>query len=305
LVRDLNDRSFRTARQIENALPAACLALIPKVTATAPASDGDRTLGDERGKQRTISREGELWKLAGCEDARFVEALRLIRLRAGLRGKSPSNNVIGLISALPGEGKSTIAAALALLLARRGQRCILVDCNLRNPQLSRMLCPQAAVGINEVATKGVPLEDAVWIDPSTGLRCLPAAAHPNLAPADIDLGSDPFRALFSALRAGYDFVVVELPPLAPISDARATAELIDAFILIVAWGETTVDVVQHALATAGSIGAKLLGAALNKVDIRQYGRYESRLRQYYDQASFGRYLTAKQHVPAKKHRPTA
>ena len=71
------------------------------------------------------------------------------------------------------------------------------------------------------------------------------------------------RELFDRLRASYDYVIVDLPPLAPIVDVRTTTPLVDCFILVVEWGRTKIDVVQHALYTAPNVYESLIGTVLN------------------------------------------
>ena len=122
------------------------------------------------------------------------EALRSIKLAIDQNsGAVSSGRVIGFTSSLPNEGKSTIAASVALLMAQAGARVILVDCDLRNPSLSRKLAPNADYGILDVIVGSVPLEDAVWRDRSTNLTFLPVSTKTRLMNSSEILAADATR----------------------------------------------------------------------------------------------------------------
>ena len=97
------------------------------------------------------------------------------------------------------------------------------------------------------------------------------------------------KQLFDNLRASYDYIIVDLPPLAPVVDVRATTRLIDCFILAVEWASTKTDVVQHALHTAPSLHDALIGAVLSKTDMQAIKRYDRYHREYYSNKHYGRY----------------
>src|SRR5262249_50472531 len=139
---------------------------------------------------------------------------------------------------LPHEGKSTIAASLALLVDQASARGILVDCDLRTPSLSRMLAPNADHGILEVTAGRTTLKNALWTDQSTNLTFLPAVTNnPRICSSDL-LSADATGKLFENLRSRYDFVLVDLTPLMPIVDARATTAFVDCYVCVIEWGRT-------------------------------------------------------------------
>ena len=145
LLRDIMDRVFRTAAQVEAMLHMPCLSLVPLLKEVEPRQLPRRL--QQAGKaleQRMIARHsGVFWAVTEMPLSRFAELIRLIKLAIDLNVTTPSNKVIGITSSLPNEGKSTIAAALALLMAHSGARVIVVDCDLRNPSLSRSMAPAA------------------------------------------------------------------------------------------------------------------------------------------------------------------
>jgi succinoglycan biosynthesis transport protein ExoP len=291
LFRELMDRVFRTAAQIESELGLSCLALVPKlVVPQSPVrrvksrpTDGD--LG-----QRTVAKDSAIHRAVIDRPlSRFAEAIRSIKLAIDLNATKTSNQVIGLTSALPNEGKTTIAASLAQLIGHGGKSVIVVDCDLRNPSLSSSLAPNATAGIIEVTNGSRSIEETVWRDPTTNLAFLPAVRRTDLLHSSELLSTDSMHKLFDRLRASYDYVIVDLPPLTPLVDVRATTQLIDHFILVVEWGHTKIDVVKHALHTAPTIHDSLIGAVLNKTDIKAMARYDSYLRDYYNDDHCARY----------------
>lgn len=121
--------------------------------------------------------------------SRFAEAIRSVKLAVDLNGTIKKSRTIGVTSALPNEGKSTISLALAHLMSQAKGRTILVDCDLRNPSLSRMLTPDATSGLLEVVTKNASLEEAIWKDPATDMAFLPVVKRARLANSNEILSS--------------------------------------------------------------------------------------------------------------------
>ncbi len=241
------------------------------------------------GIRSIVHGENALWPVVHAPLSRFTEAIRTIKLAIDLNGAIKPSQTIGLTSSLPSEGKSTIAIALAQLMSQVGKRTILVDCDLRNPATSRTLAPDASSGLLEVIQGTALLEDAVWTDPTINLSFLPVVVRSRLAHSNEILGSDPTKKLFDRLRESYDYVVVDLPPLAPIVDVRAVAHLIDSFIYVIEWGRTRIDVVDHALGGAPVVYENLLGAVLNKVDMNVFRRFASGHEDYYYNKHYAQY----------------
>ena len=95
--------------------------------------------------------------------------------------------------------------------------------------------------------------------------------------------------LIERLRRSYEYIIVDLAPLAPVVDVRAITHLVDAFVLIVEWGRTKIDVVEHSLRMAPGVYDNLLGVVLNKTDLNMLRRHESHRRDYYFNQYYGRY----------------
>jgi capsular exopolysaccharide synthesis family protein len=224
--------------------------------------------------------------------SRFTESIRSIRTALDLNPNTAPSRVVGLTSTLPNEGKSTIAASLAQLIAGAGKRVIVVDCDLRNPSLSSNFAPRAEVGIADVISGALTLEEAVWTDSVTRLDFLPSKGIP-IGNTDV-FTSEQANRLFDQLRKSYDYVIVDLPPLAPVVDTRVISAFLDSVVLVVEWGRTTADVIEHALHSAPNVYDTLLGVVLNKTDMRAMKSYANHFGDYYNQEHYTRYgeLTA-------------
>lgn len=291
-VRDAMDRVFRTSSQLEAALELPCLSLVPLLRAPRQQRPtAARTLqAQEDLNKRILSTVPELHRaVVGMPLSRYTEAIRSVKLAIDHNPAKTSNQVIGVTSALPNEGKTTIAASLAQLIGHSGKRVIIVDCDLRNPSLSASLAPKATAGLIEVANSNRSLEETIWRDPQTNLAFLPAVRRGPLFHTSEILSADSICKLFDGLRQSYDYIVVDLPPLTPLVDVRVTASLIDCYVLVVEWGRTKIDVVQHALHTAPTISDSLIGAILNKTDIKAMARYDAHRSDYYDDSHYLRY----------------
>lgn len=261
-----------------------------------PPGESDRQafLSDEQPTEeddtRKIIRDGASasWQVVDAPFSRFAEAIRAIKLAADLQGESKAK-VIGVTSAVPREGKSTIATALAALIAQVGARIILVDCDLRNPAVSRALTPDAIEGITTVLSGKCSIQEAIWRAPRTNFAFLPGPLGQRLANTNQILAGDQMKRLFDRLRNSYDYVIVDLSPLTPVVDVRATTHLIDSYIFVVEWGHTKIDVVEHAFKEAHMICDKVLGVVFNKIDVNIFSRYEGHRAEYYRNKHFAAY----------------
>ncbi|WP_439374651.1 Wzz/FepE/Etk N-terminal domain-containing protein [Bradyrhizobium sp. DASA03120] len=276
LLRDVSDQTFRTRDKVLAELDADCIGVIPAAIAESPAS-GPRNAKaiPTRAKSRTIVGADSLMRnIADAPRSQFSESFRAVKLAVDIMARGGKRlQVIGVTSALPNEGKSTVAASLAQLMAQGGDRTILLDCDLRNPSLSSTLAPNAALGILDVTSGRARLDDATWIDPSTHLHFLPATNSSQLVYTSEVLASEEMGGLFKTLRETYEYVIVDLSPVAPFVDVRTAVHLMDSFIFVIEWGRTNIDVVKKSLDVANDVYGNLIGVALNKADMSALRRY--------------------------------
>ena len=279
-LRELTDRAFRTPGQAEAATQVECVALVPFEKSAVMKGRG-RTLATELIPSRLIAPSNVMWKTVASPISRYAEAIRAIKLVADTSELVSRSKVIGFTSALPSEGKSTIAGSLALLTAEVGARAILVDCDLRNPWLSKTVTKPARAGLLEVISGEVSLEEALLVDPTTNLSFLPNVSASPLAHSNELFATCGMKTLMEQLRKSFDYIVLDLPPLAPIVDVRSTIPLVDAYFLVVEWGQTKVHVVECALKEARGVHQKLAGVILNKTAIDALAQYGGLPNTYY------------------------
>lgn len=295
VLREAVDRVFRTSRQIETTLKTNCLAVLPALKGVVGAGSGSQAKRTVASAVAGISRRLDqnipsIYRYVIHEPlSSFAEGFRAIKVAADISGAIKENKVIGVTSSLPHEGKSTAATNLAELIAHGGNKVILVDADLRNPTLSRNLVSKPAAGLLEVIGRKVTLENAVYTDEQTGLVFLPAVIESHLAHSSEILGSEAFKQLVDGLRKIYDYVVIDLPPLAPVVDVRATTRVIDSYVFVVEWGQTRINMVQRQLGMAPEVFERLLGVVLNKANMKVLDRYENYYGRYYYKRYYARY----------------
>jgi succinoglycan biosynthesis transport protein ExoP len=203
----------------------------------------------------------------------FAETLRNAKLASDVMFLGKSDRVIGVVSAMPGEGKSTTAANFAALLASSGKRTLLIDADLRNPGLTRMLRNQPQQGLVEAVLGEVPWASAVKIDPITKLAILPVLPNDHLMHTSELLASQGMFNLMENARKMFDYIVVDLAPLGPVIDAKAFAPQVDGFLFVTEWGSTPTSVVRDLLNSEPQIKSKILGVILNKTDMTELGKF--------------------------------
>lgn len=221
--------------------------------------------------------------------SRFAEGVRSIKLAADLSNIGSSNKVLGITSALPNEGKSTISEALAQVSAQSGARTILVDGDIRNPSLTARLSPDARYGLIDIILGKMDLESVVCVDPQTGLHFLPCVIASRFSNSGDMLASPQMQSLFRQLNERYDRIVLDLSPLAPVIDVRATGSLVGSYVLVLEWGQAKIDIVERVLNEAPVVRERLLGAVLNKVNLAVMNRYDSHQGGYYYNRYYQRY----------------
>jgi succinoglycan biosynthesis transport protein ExoP len=253
-ARETMDRGLRTAAQVRAGTGLDCVAQLPRI--------------------RTRRRVAALQQVVTEPLSPFSEAVRAAAVRVVHQHlRSPDVKVIGCVSAVPGGGASTLAANLAQCLAQAGHRTVLLDWDLRNLALTRDLMSGERPGFVEVTEGAVPLEDALWNDPRTGLRFMAAAgSKPARHPTEI-LGSERARRILAELRSDNDFIVVDLPAFSAVADGHAAQRLVDTFMVVVEWGSVHPGVVVETLSRAGIGSGQIMGAVLNKVDPEAQRRY--------------------------------
>ncbi|WP_310541738.1 AAA family ATPase [Phenylobacterium sp.] len=199
----------------------------------------------------------------------FAEAFRNLRAFLMISARRDDARLFAITSAVPREGKSLTSLCLARTLALSGARVALVDCDLRQRGVSKLVGDRD-IGIVEVVENGVPVREALIHDPKTNLFILPASGKS----VPHDLFSDPRTdAVLRSLANQFDYVILDTPPILGVADARILAAKADLVLYIVQWNKTPLRAAQSAVEILHDCGANVAGALLTKVDVKGQARY--------------------------------
>lgn len=212
----------------------------------------------------------------------FSETVRNIKVSIEQIRHHRDLGIIGIVSSLPGEGKTTLAANLAFLMGKTGSRVLLLDADLRRPMLSRSLAPNAAVGLMEVLTGEIDLAAAIVKDARTGVDFLPAVTRGSVDFAAELLSSGSMQRMIDDAREDYDYVVLDFAPLLAVVDAKSASHFVDCFIMAVKWGATSPDIVSSALGTSEVVRSRMIGAVLNNADPTELQRRHKHVKAIYE-----------------------
>ncbi|SFB62961.1 succinoglycan biosynthesis transport protein ExoP [Rhizobium sp. NFR07] len=284
-VREVRDRFFRTGDQVRDEVGLEYLGSLP-VTPTRRIW----RRGSAKSGQREIGRVNTITHYAVENPlSMFSETMRSAKIAIDVASKGERCKVAGFVSALPGEGKSTAAINFAQQLASNGARTLLIDADLRNPGSSRLLAPQAEHGLAEFLQNDRIFEEIIWTDTSTGLKFIPSRLQRNPTQSANLLASSAMEALLDRVQGQYDYIILDLPPLGPVVDARAIAHLIGNFVWVVEWGKTSRRMVKETVSNEVEIAARTRGVILNKVDTQKLKLYRAYGSAEYYYRTYGSY----------------
>jgi exopolysaccharide transport family protein len=188
-------------------------------------------------------------------------------------------NVIMITSAVPNEGKSTVASSLARIMSVAGRKALLIDCDLRRPQVHAALKLDNKLGLADFLTGNATLPQVIKKDAKSGADVITAGMavdHPEEV-----LRNPLFEQLLVNLGPQYSLIVLDTPPVAPVSDALILAERASQCVVISRWRRTPAKLVDKALKRLKEAGANVVGVALNQVDTVKAGRYGAGEADYY------------------------
>jgi capsular exopolysaccharide synthesis family protein len=284
LLRRLLDTTVKSQSEVEQATGATSLGAV--------AFDPD-------------ARKSPLVTMRGGSRA---EAFRTIRTNLRyIDVDNPPRSVV-ITSSVPKEGKTTTACNLAIALAQAGSRVLLLEADLRRPKVAEYLGVDGSVGLTDVLIGQIPLNDVVVSWQRGLLDFLPSGAIPP-NPSEL-LGSRQMADLLGELVGRYDVVVLDAPPLLPVSDAAVLATVADGALVVCRHGETHRDQVEKAADALRQVDARILGTILNFAPTRRGGYgYSSGGHGYADYSydakdarASGRRLLSADEVPAPEPR---
>ena len=263
-------RTIRSEEELRDLLNLTCLGTLPAC----------------RRKQRRSAEREEINILSDTDRGAYVESMRLISTR--LERQMKDKKVLMVTSSVAGEGKSTVAANLAISMALKGKKVILVDCDLRNPSTGRIFGVQDKYpGLVAVLHGEATLEEALMTVSNngapTGLRLMPGAEKESRL-VEI-LGSEDMQKLVARLREEADVVILDTPPSAVLVDAMMLVQHVDGIVYVVMRDYARRRVIFEGVEELTSSGAPILGCVLNggSVHTGKYGYYG------YGRYGYGRY----------------
>jgi capsular exopolysaccharide synthesis family protein len=252
---DRLDDSVASKEECERVTGLPTLGLIPRAR-SGGAKDGD----------------SDLVTLTAPTSA-AAEAYRSLRTSVRFLGVDQPVRTILVTSPSASEGKTTLAVNLGVVLAQAGERVLLVSADLRRPRLHDVFAIHPQPGLTTVLMGEMSRHAAVCpIDEVPGLEVMPPGASPP-NPSEL-LDGDRAHDLLAELAAGYDAVIIDSPPLLPVTDAQVLASRADVTLLVVAHGETSRRGLARSLELLHQVGAPVAGTVLNLVTTtRGYGTY--------------------------------
>jgi len=264
------DNTLKTTEEVERFLQLPALGAVPAV---AGLENGN---GVHAFYERALMLTGDKGKSNGnghwnriegnASNAPLAEAFHGLRTSVLLStAKRPPSSLL-VTSAQSGEGKTTVAANLALSLAQLGESVLLIDADLRRPRLQEFFGVDNSSGLVDFLTGHVDWRKVVWQSPAEGLSVLFCGPIPP-NPADL-LSSEYMPNLIREATKEYKFVVLDSPPMLNLADSRILATLVDGVILVVGSGTTPRELVHRAYISAVDAGSHILGAAINFADTR-------------------------------------
>jgi len=266
------DNTLKTSDEVESLLRLPSLGLIPAIHLNGSAKSSEHAL-TTMGTGTQVA-----YGLALQKNPMVLEAFRSLRTSI-LLSANPIPKVLLVTSALPGEGKTTTTVNLGATLASLGSKVVIVDCDMRRPACHRATGVKNSPGFVQCLTGRVDLAEAILpVESVPNLSIIPCGPIPP-NPAEV-LSSPLTPELLRRLRDEFEYVLVDSPPLLSVADSRILATLTDAVVLVTRAHETPYEAVRRARSLLYGAGARILGVALNNVNVHRggyggkYGAYQ-------------------------------
>ncbi|MDD1529392.1 chain-length determining protein [Bradyrhizobium sp. WBOS7] len=266
--RELLSDVLRTPAEVEDELGVKCLGVLPDIR--PPTATGALLSTSAKTSSADLSRY-----VVDHPFSRFAETLRNIKVSIDVARLTREIKVIGIVSSLPKEGKTTVAANFAQLIALTGHRTVLIDGDLHTRSLTRELAPNAQSGLVEALSDPASLGYHVQRSKETGLDFLPSVVASRMVNSADVIGSKAMAELLKVLREHYEYIVIDLAPVMPVADSKAVSLLIDAMVYVIEWGQTTRSALQESVSGSEVLQKKLLGAVLNRANPKMLKRIEA------------------------------
>lgn len=280
---DAVDGSLSGAADVE-ALGVPCYGLLPRLERGRAFEHHRRALSHSTALPADASADRlRLEFLRHAPASPFARSLQSVKTHLVLAGADLGNRVIGITSTRAGEGKSTVAGNLAHLFTRSDGRTLLIDADLYDPTVSRLLQLDGRPGLAEILDGTARFADVAETVEDGSFTVL-SAGRADGARVDFMLGSDRMRRLLDELRPLFDRIIVDLPPVGEIASTRELAPSLDGVVIVATWGGTRASALRATLRGLSRDRTNVLGVVLNRSDGRSasspagYPGYGRRLR---------------------------
>ena len=201
----------------------------------------------------------------------FQEAVRNIRAQVFLSPSTTATRTLAITSTSPGEGKTVIATSLSVSVAKAGRRVLLVDADIRRPQLDEVFNVHRSPGLSNIMAGEVTPSEALIQSRVKGLFLLPAGTSVD-NPGDV-LDHERLNQLIQGFRQVFDLVVMDCPPVMAVADAAIVANAATSVLFVVGAGMTSAEVARGAVERLMSVQARVVGVVLNKADLEKRSEY--------------------------------
>ncbi|WP_162527246.1 GumC family protein [Sphingomonas solaris] len=257
LVLELLESGFKSRRDVESKLGLPVLGNVPDL-ATIPGVSYSRR--DPLGPPDYLVEN---------EASVFGEAFRSIRNGAHIEQGERGIRSLAVCSALPNEGKTTTAICLARSAAMAGLKTVLIDCDLRRRASSRSMAAEAQKGLTDLLKGDATFDEVAVRDASSDAWVLPQGDGKS----GYDLiTQSAMQTLIDTLAGRFDLVVLDTAPVLPLAEARAVAAMADGVLLVTRWRKTPVQAAKLATDLLGRAGARIVGVALTRVNLKEQAR---------------------------------
>lgn len=251
LILEASQNSFRTARELENATGYTVMGQLPLIPAR--------------------KRKDALAYLADKPTSAAAEAVRNLRTSVLLSNMDQPPQVIMSTSSIPGEGKTTVSLSMAQNLTGMGKKVLLIEGDIRRRVFGQYMDSKDKKGLLAVLSGEATVEDAIVHDERVGADIL-IGEQTNTNAADV-FSSDRFKTFIDEMRAVYDVIIIDTPPVLIVPDARIIAGVCDAVLFTVKWDSTSRPQVEEALRMFETVNQKVSGLVLNQISPRGMKRY--------------------------------
>ena len=201
----------------------------------------------------------------------IAEAFRTLRTNIQFTSVDKEIKVLAVTSATPGEGKSILASNLAISLSQEEKKILFIDCDLRKPKGYEMFNIPNTVGLTSLLMGKSSLADTVYSSGELGALDVITSGPIPPNPSEL-LSSDSMREFLEGIKEKYDMIILDTPPLGPVTDAAIISTIVDGMLLVIETGKAAEGQVEYARESLDKVNANVIGAVLNKMPIRK-GRY--------------------------------